>query len=45
VLAENDGEPETVIVAELEQSSDVAPAQEEDNSNGTASNEEEVDKW
>lgn len=45
VLAENDGEPETVIVAEVEQSSDVAPAQEEDNSNGTASNEEEVDKW
>ncbi len=45
VLAENDGEAETVIVAAIEQSSEVAPAQEEDNSNGTASNDEEVDKW
>lgn len=45
VLAENDGEAETVIVAVVEQSSDVAPAQEEDNSNGAASNDEEVDKW
>lgn len=45
VLAENDGEAETVIVAVVEQSSDVTPAQEEDNSNGAPANEEEVDKW
>ncbi|HVT85405.1 MAG TPA: DUF3276 family protein [Chitinophagaceae bacterium] len=45
VLAENDGETETVIVAVVEQSSDSEPSQEEEKSNGTASNEEEVDKW
>lgn len=45
VLAENDGETETVIVAVVEQSSDSEPSQEEEKSNGPASNEEEVDKW
>jgi predicted AlkP superfamily phosphohydrolase/phosphomutase len=45
VLAENDGEAETVIVAVVEQSSDADPSQEEDNSNGATANEEEVDKW
>lgn len=44
VLAENDGEGETAVVAVAEEASDTSAAQEND-VDGAASNEEEVDKW
>ena len=45
VLAENDGETETVVAAVVEQSNDSVPSPEEDKSNGAPSSDEEVDKW
>lgn len=45
VLAEGDGETETVIATTAAQPAESTPATESTNNNGTTTNTDEVDKW